>query len=92
MGAHVRVFDPYGNIKFTPGFFAYDRNFRGGVNVAVADLDLDGREEIITGAGPGGGPHVRIFNRYGGPVINAGFFPFAIAYRSGVQVGGGIIR
>ena len=92
MGPHVRVFDPYGNIKFTPGFFAYDEGFRGGVNVAVADLNLDGRDEIITGAGPGGGPHVRIFNRYGEPIVNAGFFPFPNEYRSGVQVGGGIIK
>ncbi|MFA6271640.1 MAG: FG-GAP-like repeat-containing protein [Patescibacteria group bacterium] len=92
MGAHVRIFDPYGNVKFTPGFFAYDTAFRGGVNVGIADLDQDGRDEIITGAGPGGGPHVRIFNRYGQPIINAGFFPFAIEYRNGVQVGGGIIQ
>ncbi|MFA6524883.1 MAG: FG-GAP-like repeat-containing protein [Patescibacteria group bacterium] len=92
MGAHVRIFDPYGNIKFTPGFFAYDTAFRGGVNVGIADLDQDGRDEIITGAGPGGGPHVRIFNRYGQPIINAGFFPYAIEYRNGVQVGGGIIQ
>ncbi|MBU1952507.1 VCBS repeat-containing protein [Patescibacteria group bacterium] len=92
MGPHVRVFDPFGNIKFTPGFFAYNEGFRGGVNVAVADLDLDGRDEIITGAGPGGGPHVRIFNRYGQTQINSGFFAFPDEYRSGVQVGGGIIE
>ena len=92
MGPHVRVFDPYGNVKLTPGFFAYDEGFRGGVNVSVADLDSDGRDEIITGAGPGGGPHVKVFNRYGRSHINAGFFAFVDEYRSGVQVGGGIIE
>ncbi|MFA6391250.1 MAG: FG-GAP-like repeat-containing protein [Patescibacteria group bacterium] len=92
MGPHVRVFDPFGNIKFTPGFFAYDNAFRGGVNVAVADLNQDGRDEIITGAGPGGGPHIRIFNRYGDTIVSSGFFAYPMSYRSGVQVGGGIIE
>lgn len=91
LGPQVRVFDPFGRIKFTAGFFAYNSTFRGGVNVATADLNLNGRDEIITGAGPGGGPHIRIFGRYGEDRINAGFFAFPEEYRSGVQVGGGIL-
>ena len=91
LGPQVRVFDPFGQIKFTAGFFAYDQAFRGGVNVAAADLDLNGREEIITSAGPGGGPHVRIFGRYGETRIAAGFFAFPEEYRSGIQVGGGVL-
>jgi PKD domain len=43
-------------------FFAYDTDLRGGVFIAAADLDGDGMAEIITGAGAGGAPHVRIFD------------------------------
>ena len=48
-------------------FFAYAPAFTGGVRVAAADVNVDGRAEIVTGAGPGGGPHVRVFDR-GRPV------------------------
>ena len=62
-GPHVRTFRADG----TPvaSFFAYDAGFRGGVNVALGDLDGDLDDEIITGAGPGGGPHVRVFRSDG---------------------------
>ena len=63
-GPHVRVFDGDGALV-NPGFFAYDDTFRGGVNVACGDVDGDGVNEIITGAGLSGGPHVKVFTRYG---------------------------
>lgn len=51
-----------GGPQFLPGIFAYGFDFMGGVYLAAGDWDGDGRPEIITGAGDGGGPHVRIFN------------------------------
>lgn len=83
-GPHVRVFNKGGKL-INPGFFAYDPSFRGGVNVAVGDLNGDGRDEIITGPGYGGGPQVRVFNE-NGKMLSAGFFAFDTDVRSGVRV------
>lgn len=84
-GPYVRIFDINGEPKFTPGFFAYDEGFRGGVNVAVGNVNGKGGDEIITGAGPGGGPHVRVFDRWG-EYIGIDFFPFANTDKGGVSV------
>jgi hypothetical protein len=81
-GPHVRVFRPDG----TPlsGFFAYAPGFSGGVRVATGDVDGDGVNEIITGAGPGGGPQVRIFKADGTPM--GGFFAYPTGFSGGVYV------
>ena len=60
-GPRVRVYDGRGG-DLIRDFFAYDPNFRGGVRVAAGDLDGDGFAEIVTAAGPSGGPHVRTFD------------------------------
>lgn len=85
-GPHVYVFGwtgPYRDVNF----FAYDPSYRGGVHVATADVDGDGKEEIITGTGAGGGPHVRVFKGNGTPV-GPGFFAYDPAFRGGVHVAG----
>ena len=88
-GPHVRVFDNTGR-PLIGGFFAYDKNFRGGVRVAVMDLDGDGTQEIITAAGIGGGPHIRVFNKDGRPLIG-GFFAYDKNFRGGVSLAVGDI-
>jgi len=84
-GPQIRVFNV--NTQVIGGFFAYDSRFRGGVSVAAGDVDGDGKDEIISGAGPGGGPQVRLF-RAGGGVIG-GFFAFSQSFRGGVSVAAG---
>src|SRR5207253_2623408 len=59
-GPHVKVFDGATG-KLVASWFAYNPGFAGGVYVAAGDTDGDGRAEVITGAGPGGGPHVKVF-------------------------------
>ncbi|MBU0649373.1 L,D-transpeptidase family protein [Patescibacteria group bacterium] len=83
-GPHVRVFDSYGNDLSDGGWFAYNKFFRGGVNVACGDWDADGRDEIVTGAGPSGGPHVKIFDSLGN--VESEFFAFPPDQLSGVSV------
>ncbi len=68
----------------TDAFFAYDQRFLGGVNVAVGDLDGDGSPDLTAGAGPGGGPHVRVFNR--DKAVMAQFFAYDQRFRGGVYV------
>jgi hypothetical protein len=92
-GPHVRVLSGLNGAELL-GFFAYDPAFSGGVRVAAADFNLDGRSEIITAAGPGGGPHVRILDGTGNPfvsVIPGGFFAFDPSFAGGVFVAAGDI-
>ena len=71
------------------GFFAYGAAFTGGVRVATTDFNNDGLVDIITGAGPGGGPHVRIFR--GDNLPGAGR-PHGLraTFPGGVYVGGSL--
>ncbi len=89
-GPHVRIFKKDGTVKY-PGFFAYDKNFRGGVNIVLGDLDGDGIDEIIAGAGYGGGPQIRVFDKLGKQKITAGFFAYDKNFRGGVNVAAGDI-
>ncbi|MFO0847279.1 MAG: beta-1,3-glucanase family protein [Gemmataceae bacterium] len=82
-GPRVRTFDAAG--KAGLDFFAYDPSFRGGVTVAAGDVDGDGKTEIVTGAGPGGAPHVNVFDGKTG-AVKYGFFAFDQAFRGGVYV------
>ncbi|MCG2686782.1 S8 family serine peptidase [Candidatus Parcubacteria bacterium] len=78
----VFVFDKNGNLQNE--FLAYAPNFKGGVFVAIGDVDADGQNEIVTGAGPGGGPHIRIFDNSGNPKFH--FFAYDEKFRGGVKV------
>jgi hypothetical protein len=88
---HVRAFSlAAGYPVEIASFFAYDQAFGGGVRVAAADVDGDGRAEIITGAGPWGGPHVRAFRLVGRtPVEIASFYAYDPAFTGGVFVAAG---
>jgi hypothetical protein len=48
-------------------WMAYHPGFLGGAAVAVCDLDGDHVPEVVTGPGPGGGAHVRVFTLTGQP-------------------------
>jgi hypothetical protein len=83
-GPHIREFSGLTTAPLA-SFFAYDLSFTGGVAIAAVDATSDGHAEIVTGAGSGGGPHVRVFNANGSP--RTSFFAFDPAFIGGVFVG-----
>ncbi|MEK7452563.1 MAG: putative glycoside hydrolase, partial [Patescibacteria group bacterium] len=87
--SQIRIFNTKGTL-INPGFFAFDKSFRGGANVALGDLNGDGTKEIIVGAAALGGPHIRMFNKVG-KLINPGFFAFDKKFRGGVTLASGDI-
>lgn len=67
------------------GFFAYEPTFTGGVTVAIGDADDDGRNELVVGAGPGGGPRVRVFHADDQSLVRD-FFAYEPTFDGGVTV------
>jgi len=82
MQPEVRVFDGAGSLKSK--FTAYAEGFRGGVRVAIADVNGDGVNEIITAPGAGGGPEVKTFTLNG--IQLSRFFAYDAGFRGGVNV------
>lgn len=86
---HIRIF----GVKegedavslLSPGFFAFDTSFRGGVNLACSDIDLDGNGDIIASIASKGKPIVRIFDKDGNQ-IEDDMFAFAESFLGGVNV------
>lgn len=68
----------------------YNPSFGGGVRTAIGDLNGDGLREIVTAAGPGGGPHIRIW-KTDGTIWGGGFFAFDPTAAGGVSVAVGDI-
>src|SRR3989338_4251268 len=81
-GPHVRIFNIEGQL--ISQFFAADKKLRGGINIAVADINGDNIDEIITGAGKGSEPEVKIFDSQGNLLKK--FLAYNQTFRGGVKV------
>jgi hypothetical protein len=89
-GPHVKVFNGVqGNLLSS--FFAYDPSFQGGVTVAAGDVNGDGVPDIVTGAGAGGPPHVKVFNGAKGNLLSS-FFAYDAGFTGGVFVAAGDVN
>ncbi len=103
-GPHVRIFgdlndnDRVFDDPVFDQFFAYGAGFTGGVRVAAGNTDLEGNLEVLTGPGPGGGPHVKIFDDNGDPgtlfsdnPLDHEFFAYPGGYTAGIFVAFGVV-
>ncbi len=83
-GPDVRVFNAASHAQLA-FFFAYNSNFTGGVRVAVGDVNGDDFLDVITAAGPGGGPDVAVFSGNGGAQL-FNFYAFNPLFTGGVTL------
>ena len=83
-GPHVKIYDGVTGAELA-SFMAFGPEFFGGVNVAAGDLNGDGRADIIVGAGPGAGPHVKVFDGASLTEILS-FFAYDSGFKGGVTV------
>ena len=90
MAPEVKVFNT-DNKHLDKNFYAFDNTFKGGGSVATGDVDGDGDDEIIVGAGKGGGPQVRVFDNLGN-FTGFSMFPFHPDFRGGVNVAAGDVN
>src|SRR5205085_11192162 len=72
-------------------FDAYVSGFRGGVRVASGFFNNDTIPDVVTAAGPGGGPHVKVFDGATGGVILE-FFAYAATFTGGVNLAVGDVN
>jgi len=80
--ADIKIFDKDGT--FLRHFLAYPATYRGGVNLAVADLNSDGKYEIITAPASGIQSEIKIFTSEG-KFINS-FLAYPASFKGGASV------
>ncbi|MBX9581631.1 MAG: FG-GAP-like repeat-containing protein [Gemmataceae bacterium] len=93
-GPVVRVFAADGG-TLVRTILAYEPTFRGEIRVAAGDVTGDGVADVVTAAGPGGGPRVRVFDGATGlPLAGplGSFFAYAASFTGGVWVGSGDVN
>jgi CSLREA domain-containing protein len=88
-GPEVRIFDGNG-LTVIRSFFAYAQDFSGGVSVASVDFNNDGILDLVTGAGPGGAPHVKVFDGATSTILSQ-WYAYPASFTGGVFVAAGDI-
>jgi CSLREA domain-containing protein len=98
---NVKVFAADGTL--IASFLAYDRLFIGGVRVATGDVNGDTVPDIITAAGPGASPHIKVFDgtklnqtqpngQLADSALLASFFAFSPGFSGGIFVASGDVN
>lgn len=80
----VKVYGSNPNVLRFPAFYAYDPGFRGGVRVALGDVNGDGVSDIVTSPASGIAP-VRVFDGRSGALMSS-FFPYSPNFAGGLSI------
>lgn len=81
----VRIYSMDGELE--KSFSVLDGQFTGGGTIAALNWNGAGRDEVVVGAGPGGGPLVTVHKTSDGS-RQAAFMAYADGHRGGVAVSG----
>lgn len=84
----VSVVDSFSGVVLSK-FFAYESNYRNGTRIAVADIDNDGMEEIVTIPGRNHDMFVRVFTLNG--EAKPRYEQFVAYDKAGINSGGAMI-
>ncbi len=86
---HVQIFQirPNELKRLSPGFFAFNREYRGGVSVAGVDTDGDGTKEIVVAPGTQSQPQIRVYDIR--ERLSRSFYSYSGTFLGGVMLGGG---
>jgi hypothetical protein len=96
-GPQVNVFNVdniTGAVSLQTSFFAFDEPFfAGGVYVATGDTNADGFDDVVVGAGAGGGPRVQVYAGSATGLVTSStlndFFAYSLDFAGGVVVAAG---
>ena len=81
-GPHVRIFN--GDGRILRQFFVDDAKTRGGASIAIGDVDSNGQNELIVGAGVNRPPFVKIYSNQA--KLQGSFLAFPKTYTGGVNI------
>jgi len=82
-GSWIAIFDKNGNLKY-PIFNSTEKFLSQGQELALGDINDDGKKEIIIAFGGGAPPYIEIFNYQG--KLKDKFLAFSKNFREGIKI------
>jgi hypothetical protein len=88
----VRIFNGKGQFnQEIRNFLAFDAGMRGGLNIALGDVNSDGYDDLIAAPNGGAPPEVRVFSGKDGSML-ARFLAYEAGFTGGVRLAAGILQ